>query len=370
MRVRRWAWVGSVAVGLGAGAVQAQESGRDGQEPGHCAFVRGVARAESALLMAPQVFASAGVVNAGDLSGTASLPLGRPAPRLSAGLDYDVVGLYRGMTLRGRAEAECARHQALAGLRLALLRGRDVGLEAALDARARILEESLPDAGKLLADLNADVKAGLATLSELNALRLRLDALTALAHETRRERERLSALPRSEERALGEWLGRLREADDALEARERSLRSAQAWSVRVRGGYDELLQTSQALPVSGALVVGYSLGGLFQSAANDQAREGRQRALDEDLVGVSQETSRLLRELRATHAAERMRLAEVDVLTKDLDAQLREIEGLETVRVRRYRDYLRLEWTRLRAEQAWLQARVEAVGHFLEREAP
>ncbi|ATB33254.1 hypothetical protein [Melittangium boletus] len=371
MRLRSWAWVWGIWAGLGAGAVQAQEPGKEGeQEPGQCAFVRGVAQSEAALLMAPQVFASVGVVNAGDAGGSAALPLGRPTPRLSAGLDYDFVGLYRGLSLRGRAEAECARYRALSGLRIALRRGRDVGAETALAARSRVLESALPEAGKLLVDLREDVKAGQATLAELNALQLRLDALNALAIETRRERERLAALPRPDGRPLGEWLTELRAADDAVEAKQQALRSASAWSVRVRGGYDELLRTPQELPLSGALTVSYSLGGLGQSGAHARARDGRRRSLNEDVEGVGQETALLLRELRASHAAEQTRLREVSVLMKDLDGQLREIEGLETVKVRRYRDYLRLELTRLRAEHAWLKAHVEEMNHFLEREGP
>jgi|SRR6218665_1191203 len=371
MRLRSWAWVCGVWAGLGAGAVQAQESGDESrEEPGQCAFVRGVARAEAALLTAPQVFASVGVVNAGDAGGGAALPLGKPTPRLSLGLDYDFVGLYRGQSLRGRAEAECARYRALSGLRLALLRGRDVGAEAALAARSRVLDGSLPEARKLLVDLRDEVKAGLATLAELNALQLRLDALNALAIETRRERERLAALPRPDGRPLGEWLAELHTADDAVEARQQALRSASAWSVRVRGGYDELLRTPQALPLSGALTVSYSLGGLIQPRANALARDGRRRSLDEDVEGVGQEAARLLRELRATHAAERKRLKEVGVLMKDLEGQLRELEELETIKVRRYRDYLRLELTRLRAEHAWLKVHVEEMNRFLEREGP
>src|SRR6218665_3601 len=168
----------------------------------------------------------------------------------------------------------------------------------------------------------------------------------------------------------GEWLAELHTADDAVEARQQALRSASAWSVRVRGGYDELLRTPQALPLSGALTVSYSLGGLIQPRANALARDGRRRSLDEDVEGVGQEAARLLRELRATHAAERKRLKEVGVLMKDLEGQLRELEELETIKVRRYRDYLRLELTRLRAEHAWLKVHVEEMNRFLEREGP
>ena len=43
---------------------------------------------------------------------------------------------------------------------------------------------------------------------------------------------------------------------------------------------------------------------------------------------------------------------------------------MDTPRVRRYRDYLQLELTRLRVERAGLQAHVEELGRFLEEERP
>ena len=127
--------------------------------------------------------------------------------------------------------------------------------------------------------LDADVKAGVATLTELNASRLRLDALRALAFETRRERERLAALPPAEPRPLSTWLEALRAADDAVEGWQRGLRTASAWTVRVRGGYDELFLSPQEVPLSGAVTLSYNLGDLGQGAANARARAGRQRAL-------------------------------------------------------------------------------------------
>src|SRR5688572_1030969 len=97
----RWAVAWGVLAGLGAGTAWAQEPAGEAGEPGYCAFVRGVGEAESALLLAPDVFASVGVVNAGEAGGgTTDVPLGNPTPRLTAGLSYDAVGLYRGLAVR------------------------------------------------------------------------------------------------------------------------------------------------------------------------------------------------------------------------------------------------------------------------------
>ncbi len=366
----RWAVAWGVLAGLGAGAARAQEPAGETRDPGYCAFVRGVGDAESAVLLAPDVFASVGVVNAGEAGDGGGVPLGGPTPRITAGLNYDVVGLYRGLAIRRRAEAECARYRAISALQAAVKRGPDVGAEAALAARAQVLEGALPEAEQLLASLREDVKQGRATVEELNALQLRLDGLRALAHETARERERLAALPRPAERPLSTWLQELRAADDRVEQESGSLRRASAWNVRLRGGYDELVNVRQDVPLFGMLTVSYNLGSLWQPAANARAREGRRLALEEDVEGVSQEVAQLLRELRATHGADEARLREVSVLVTDLEGQLKDLQAMETAKVRRYRDYLVLELARLRAEQAWLKAHVTELGRFLGEERP
>ncbi|WP_257458987.1 coiled-coil domain-containing protein [Archangium lipolyticum] len=366
----RWAVAWGVLAGLGAGTAEAQEPAEEAREPGYCAFVRGVGDAESAVLLAPDVFANVGVVNAGEAGGGGGVPLGGPTPRVTAGLDYDFVGLYRGLGIRRRAEAECERYRALSALRAAVKRGPDVGAETALAARAQVLEAILPEAEQLLTSLGEDVKEGRATVEELNALRLRMDALRALAHETARERERLAALPRPAERPLSAYLGEMRAADARVEEESAGLRRASAWTVRLRGGYDELIDVRQDVPLFGMLTVSYNLGSLWQPSANAKAREGRRRWLEEDVEGVSQEVARLLRELRAAHGTEETRLREVSVLVSDLEGQLRELQAMETAKVRRYRDYLVLELARLRAEQAWLKAHVAELGRFLGEERP
>ena len=52
-------------------------------------------------------------------------------------------------------------------------------------------------------------------------------------------------------------------------------------------------------------------------------------------------------------------------MTGDLEAQLQSMEALQTREIRRFRGYVMLELTRLRAEQAYLRAHVESLQTFL-----
>lgn len=359
----RQAWVAcGLAAGLGSTAAAQAPA-----EPGYCEMVRGVAAAEAALLQAPEAFASAGVINPAEVAGVGtSVPLGRPRARLTAGLNYDVVGLLRGSALQRRAEAECERYRVVQALQAAVKQGTSIGTEAALRARARVLEQELLGAQRLLEAARGEVEAGRSTLEELNVVQLRVDGLRALEHQTRQELERLKALPHLEERPLPALLAGLRSADARVEQLSAELRSSAAWRVRLQAGYDELFGVPQGVPLFGLVTISYNLGNLWQPAANARAGEGRRRALEEDVQGMVQEVTRLAGELRAAWLAEQARLREVGVLVADLEHQLHELESLETHRVRHYRDYLRLELARLRAEHAWLQAHVQELGRFLE----
>ncbi|RKG59091.1 hypothetical protein D7V80_37700 [Corallococcus sp. CA054B] len=356
-------WAGMAPAAEEAGTVRA----RGDLAKGYCERVRGTAKAEAALELAPEVFASVGAVNAGDAaSGSDDSPLGSPKLRVTAGLGYDFVGLYRGRTLRSRAEAECRRYQALAALQSAVEQGPRLGEAAALDARARALATSLPRAEELVAQLRDDLRDGGATLEELNAVQVRLDHLRSLARATAQARERLALEPALPEgQTLSTLLSAFEAADDQVEVLSGGLRTSDAWRLSVRGGYDEVFDVDQSTPLFGQLTLGYNLGQLWQGRANAQAREGRRLESRDAVDGAPRRVRQLLGELRIAEQSEQQRLGEVSALVSDLQGQLREVEQLQTRQVRRFRDYLLLELARLQAEQAYLGAHLETLRTLL-----
>lgn len=339
----------------------AQEAAED--ESGYCKFVRGVAAADSALLYAPELFTSFGAINVGEAEdGTA---FGTPKLRLTIGARYDLIELYQGMKVGDRAEAECRRYRAERALEAAVRAGDRVGAGPALAARAAVLADALPMAEKLLASLDGDVRNARATVDELSATQLRVDALRAQAAETEVERGRLESMPHAEARPLVDVIGSFRSSDDRLEELEGTLRRTEAWSFELAGGYDEVFDVDQDVPLFAIATLTFDLGGLWQGAGNERAREGRREWISSDVMGVDRRVSDLLLELRAIREGERKRLAEVTTLLGDLETQLGSIEGLHTERVRRYHSYLWFEVTKLRAERAYLDAHVRELGLIL-----
>jgi predicted nucleic acid-binding Zn-ribbon protein len=341
------------------------EASSSGAEPGYCRWVRGEADSRQALLVAPELFARGGLVNAGEAGGGLGTPLGGNTPRLTVGLTYSASRLAQGLALRQRADAECERYQAQAVLQEAAASGRDVGARPGLAARGAFLRRVLPDAQARVEAARAEVQAGRATLEELNALQLKLDALRAQARQTEADLARLQERPLPEGGALPELLQRFSRAQLESERLASRVRQSQAWDVALTAGYDRVFGQDQRVPVLALLTLSYNLGGLWQGAAEARAQEGRAQAATEDVEGVDRRTAQLLADLRATREAERARLEEVGVLLKDLEAQLATLERLQTGEVRRYRDSLWFELARLGAEQAYLEAHVEALGRFM-----
>jgi len=334
-----------------------------------CRYLVATAEAEGRLLEWPRLFASGGVVSGSRLTGDEGLALGLN-PRLTAGLEYDFVGLYQAGVLRKRAEAECRRQLALGGIENTLETETEIALRPALEARAAVLDEAMPRAEAIVAELRRSVSAGESTAQELDAAELRRDGLRALGVQTARE---LASLPAATEASpsLVTLVAAHRAADSDVERFGATLREAGVWNLTLRGGYDQVFGIeSSGVPLFGLLTLTFNLGGLALSSPHAQAAESRRAWVAQEDEGVGREVGRLQERLRASRDAERERLRQATVLLRDLESRLGETQGLQLVEARRYRDVLFFELTRLRAEAAYLQAHVEGIDRFLGQEAP
>lgn len=347
-----------------ATAGEAPDTGmeKEAGEPGFCRYVRGAATSEAALLFAPELFATAGAFQIAE--GDTGTAFGEPRVRITLGAEASLKDIFQGVAVKQRAEAECRRWRAMNVLEGALKAGTGIGAEAALAARARVLEVALPLLGERLGQLRDQVKLANATIEELDAAQLRADNLRDLYARTVIDRTRASgqAAPTGK---LADLLGEYRAADDEVERLEGRLRKNDAWDLRVRGGYDEIVGVDQDLPVFGALTLSYDLGNLWQHGADRRARVGRREWVREEADGVDSRIEGLLGELRATYDVERVRLDQVETLKRDLEAQLVAVDSMQTSQVRRFRDYLLFELTKVRAEHAYLHEHVAALATFL-----
>jgi hypothetical protein len=319
---------------------------------GYCDYTKGVADAEAALLFSPELFGSFGYV---DQAVDVTAPDATSNDlRLTAGVKFSLGNVWEGILVRKRAKADCRRHQALDDI-------TGGTTYRALEARANVLAEALIEAEKLLAQANQDLDSRRATAQEVGATKLRVDELRDLAADTQIALDELP--PPVAGRTVARALAVYYKADVEVEEHEASLRSAAAWDVSVRVGFDTFLGADDESPYIALVSANFNLGWLLQRGANKRAAAGRKLLVTKEHGGqrIDSTVSRLVSMLEI----EQKRKTEVGVLLADLDEQLDQLKSLGGDAGRRYRQTVWFEWVKVKAEHAYLTSHVASLQEIL-----
>lgn len=302
----------------------------------HCDHVRAVAAAEADLLAGPELFVTAGYTQQpailfGEVATSAQ-------PRLLGGVRLDVMRLAAASATRGRADAECRRHDA------------DTRIATGPEARGRaaqvaVLDGALADGEAMLARLAAEVDQQVATRPDLIAARLRLDELRALAAEAHRQ---LAALPSATTPLAGALAAR-HAAVEQLEEKEGRVRSLSAFEVSVRAGVDRSLDHPNDTPYFATISLGVNTGVLFQRGANARAASARARlARGDDAALAAQATT------------DEKRASELAALIGQLEGDTAALAKLSGEEARRLSRSLWFDLVQRKADRAYLLARSAA----------
>ncbi len=354
----------------GARVATADESG-DPVDPAdaYCEWVGGVADSRRALLVAPELFGAAGPTAIGsEDSGDEFQVYPTLGWRVTAGIQYRIANLGRGVLTRKEADARCEEYRAQQDLRSVLLVGADVGRLPAVRSQLAVLDEALPRGERLVGLLERGLELNFATIDELYRARLQMDGLRRQAGVLRQEVAQLEALPEVDGVSLDGLLQTHSSADDQVERAQARLRRSASWAIDVRGGYDQLLNAPRDLPVFAQVRVGYNLGGLAQAGADRRAAEGRRAWRGEATEATSARVQTLREQLEGLRQAEGTRLSQVRPLVGEVEAQLEELAAIETDRAEKVGESLWLDFVKLDAERAYLEAHLAALDAFLGQE--
>jgi hypothetical protein len=333
----------------------------------YCEWVGGVADSASALLLAPSVFGSLGVVNGYDAQvGAASTP---PTTRLIAGMTYSFTGLYRGIAMRSQSDAECRRYKAVSQLHAFLETNKDAESRRALKAKLDALVEALPRGEAIVRALRDALQAGHATVEEVDAAQLRLDGLRQLAAETRTSFDALGRLPPAPREPIATVLAERDAAEAETERYDARIRESYGWDLSIRGGYDRLFGVRDYTPLFAGATLTVDLGWFFQYGADARAAAGRREWVRKQIEGVDDRVEQALTRLRAVRASEAARLKETAILLADLEARYKAVSAVSGEKARGYADYVWFDLARVRADQRFLTAHLEELDAML-REAP
>ena len=311
---------------------------------GYCDFVEGVASSESALLFAPELFASYGYLDQGPV---VTVPeASGDDTRLTAGVSYRLSGIVEGFAVKSRARADCDRHRALTRLqRATIYRG--------LAARARVLDDAVERGDRILDIVDRDYKQRRATAQEVTATRLRVDEIRAMAAATHSDIVKLGSIKGS-----GETTTAVRDyyaADDEVEQQEGRLRRLKAWDVSVRVGYDAFSGPidDDENPLFAALSVGFNLGALFQGPGEERAAAGRRRFVREERSSATEPS---VRQLKLLAQQEKQRAEQTAILVEDLERQLTELKEVGGETGRRYREMVWFDLVKVKSEHEYHKA--------------
>ncbi|HEU0036258.1 MAG TPA: hypothetical protein VFQ53_36850 [Kofleriaceae bacterium] len=319
-------------------------------DDGFCDFVEGTAAAENALSVSPQVFGEFGRIEQPSNSTMAGFEPG--TLRVIAGVRYRISGLYEASANSGRARAECRRHNALSQLR-----GQTTA--AALAARVKVLDDALPEAEKILAQVGADLDARRTTAQEATATRLRVEELRRLSSDAHAS---LAELPKP---SSGGSISAFYAADDDVEKYTAKLRRSRAFDFSVRAGLDDFLDDSgnTASPFFAAVSLNVNLGLLFQGGGNSRSADGRRRYVRSGRDPLSADAT--VDRLRALVEAATRRASETATLEADLTRQIEALDRVGGEEAKRYRQTVWFELIKVRAERAFHEAHAAALKQVL-----
>jgi hypothetical protein len=266
---------------------------------------------------------------------------------------------HRADLIQERAAAECERYRAERDLRH-LSSPLDSATRSGLDAKTAVLKEALPEAERQLLESTERLDAGRTTLAEHGALSLRVDDLRRSLAEARLA---LAALP--PETGGGSPAAAVFERVRRWEARrqelEGSLRKVGALELTLRGGYDELVNVEQRLPVFGSVTLEVNPGWLWQHSEEERARRAHAEWIETRTLGAELSLAGAARQLEAQLAISSQREAELRTMRSDLELRLERLRDMEGRQAREYADYLWFDVVRLRAEQAFFAERIRVL---------
>ena len=316
----------------------------------YCDYVEGVANAQAAVLMSPELIGSLGYVE--QPPAAVNPDVNDKGLRLIAGVRYSFSSLYEGFATRGRAKADCRRYRAFEQV-------RGETTSRAIAARLRVLDDALKEADQMLRTEERDFAARRVTAQEATVTRVRVEELRELAAQDHRD---MSALPPPSERPLAGALAAYRAADAEMEGYEAKLRRSQAIDVSVRFGIDEYPARENPSPYFAVVSIGINLGLLFQAPANSRAAKARKQLVESGRgIGVEGTVERL----RATVEIETKRAKETEALVKELERQLDALNRIGGDESKRYRQTVWFEWVKAKAQHAYLATHVTSIQEVL-----
>jgi len=320
----------------------------------YCTWVRNAASSQSAPLLAPALFVSGGVVGGPDAGdGASSLP---PTGRVTAGASYSVSGLFRGMAIGDRADADCALYRSEAVIRSFVQAYRDGDSKSALSAALGVYQAAEPKAQEMFERVTAAASAGRATAVEITDAAMRLDELRSRSAKAKRQLDALGKKTVPSPKDLAAALAQQPGLEAEVETHLARVRKTSAWDLSVRGGYDRFFGVRDHVPLFVTATLTINTGLLFQFGADSRAVDARKTWAQNQIEGPRDRAAQVATKLAAIKAEARARVDQTSVLTNDLEQRHKTLEGIGTDNARLAASTVWFALVHAKAERAFYAA--------------
>ncbi|MFO0686650.1 MAG: hypothetical protein U0234_31605 [Sandaracinus sp.] len=342
------------AMALITGSAHAQ----DAESPG-CRRTHALAQSQAYILVSPRITAEAGHVPAGGTTGLG----GASGYQVRGGLSWSPIDFVHGLMALDAAGTECDELAALARARRTLELGSELGELPARRAERDALVAAREQWEEIVRRTQTRVTEGLATEQHLTDVRAEVERLERRVDQVEVEVARLVAAGHDELDAstLASDLETYERRALDLERQQSSMRRLAPWNVTLLGSVVPVDQGMGAWNVDwfGWVSVSYSLGGIAQQLAEDDAVEARAAQLGADSNELRRAFDRFARLLDESIAGLQAELEHVDRQIEIQRHQRDLMEQLETSEVENLRAMIDLQVIGLTAERAHLARLLE-----------
>jgi hypothetical protein len=326
----------------------------DGSDP-RCDRMRAEARSEASILIAPRLRGQ--VIHAPSV--TVDDPLAEAGTQVRASVSLSPVDMLRGRLAMRVADAECRLVRAGDTFEPVLEHGAQYGRAGALRAEIAALEAALPRVTAILGEAEARLARQIVAIGEVEALRGRERAMRARLTDARHEAAVLEALvpeaPALDGDAVRAGLGAYERAAIAAEGERSALRRLSPWQIDLRAGVIPPGGASDDTAWFGMVELSYSVGDLFQRAAEQDVRAARSAELRTADDEARRRAERFLAAMRASATELSREIDSVDGELRRLDAERARVAALEGEAARQRGAIAELDGIELGARRAYLE---------------
>lgn len=317
----------------------------------YCDKVRARANGEASLLIAPSVYAQG-------MRYPSSIDIGPVTDKmqLRLGLAFSPVELYRGLRLMNVSEADCRAHEISDRFERDLEQATEAPALPAFEAQVEFLVKQRSVLDKVLERARARLASNIITTLEFQTLRSNIDALDRKVEQLLGQASGLRARGvKAPDRTVS--LQTYLEAKMTLEDKLSSLKSLDAWNLKLSGGVIPVgdRQTDYFAWVE----FSYSLGGPLNVQQENKYLDARRAEMRQARYEIATRTRQTRLQLEAARSQAQRELAIIDRQLGFLVQTREALERADVAATAHVRDSLMIEQISTESERVYLKTLIE-----------